>query len=85
MLPLARDVRSGVLANICTTHSRLCRLATIAVFYVSHFAQPTEFNTCVFKLEVKNPSNPADVPDPMPKGTSYAAGPRRTMNVFRYE
>lgn len=47
-------------------------------------AQPTEFNTCVFKLEVKNPSDPADVPNPMPKGTSYAAGPRRTMNVFRY-
>lgn len=45
--------------------------------------QPTEFNTCVFKLEVKNPSDPADMPDPMPKGTSYAAGPRRTMNVFR--
>eukprot|EP00904_Undaria_pinnatifida_P009873 jgi/Undpi1/6015/HiC_scaffold_2.g01289.m1 len=44
--------------------------------------EPTEFNTCVFKLEVKNPSDPADVPDPMPRGTSYAAGPRRTMNVF---
>ena len=46
--------------------------------------QPTEFNTCVFKLEIKNPSDPADMPDPMPRGTSYAAGPRRTMNVFRY-
>lgn len=45
--------------------------------------QPTEFNTCVFKLEVKNPADPADMPDPMPTGTSYAAGPRRTMNVFR--
>eukprot|EP00903_Cladosiphon_okamuranus_P005518 g5496.t1 len=44
--------------------------------------EPTEFNTCVFKLEVKNPSDPADVPNPLPKGTSYAAGPRRTMNVF---
>ncbi|CAM9658549.1 unnamed protein product [Ectocarpus sp. 6 AP-2014] len=43
---------------------------------------PTEFNTCVFKLEVKNPADPADMPDPMPTGTSYAAGPRRTMNVF---
>lgn len=43
----------------------------------------TEYNTCVFKLEVKNPSNPADVPDPLPKGTKYAPGPRRTMNVFR--
>lgn len=46
--------------------------------------QPTEFNTCVFKLEVKNPVDPADMPHPMPNGTSYAAGPRRTMNVFRY-
>lgn len=51
---------------------------------VSGPPQATEFNTCVFKLEVKNPSDPADMPDPMPKGTSYAAGPRRTMNVFRY-
>jgi len=47
-------------------------------------AQSTEYNTCVFKLEVSNPSDPADVPNPMQKGTSYAAGPRRTMNVFRY-
>ncbi|CAN0033639.1 unnamed protein product, partial [Ectocarpus sp. 13 AM-2016] len=43
---------------------------------------PTEFNTCVFKLEVKNPADAADMPDSMPTGTSYAAGPRRTMNVF---
>lgn len=44
--------------------------------------EATEFNTCVFKLEIKNPVNPADMPNPMPKGASYAAGPRRTLNIF---
>ncbi|CAM9179157.1 unnamed protein product [Choristocarpus tenellus] len=42
---------------------------------------PTEFNTAVFKLDVKNPLHPVN-PESLPKGTVFAAGPQRTMNVM---
>ncbi|CAM9341335.1 unnamed protein product [Discosporangium mesarthrocarpum] len=42
---------------------------------------PTEFNTAVFKIDVKNPAHQAE-PAELPRGTAYAAGPRQTLNVF---
>lgn len=74
----------GLTSKVCTWGSAgFCFLFSSRLRRLRH-PQPTEFNTCVFKLEVKNPADPADVPNPLPKGTSFAAGPRRTMNVFRY-
>ncbi|CAN0467419.1 unnamed protein product [Ascophyllum nodosum] len=44
---------------------------------------PAEFNTCVFKLEVKHPASFEDMPDPLPKGTSMPPAPAHHERLQR--